>query len=268
MSKQQSAAPARALSQDRSGTGRLAAGTALDPAEVGKFEAIAEHVWDPAGPMRPLHRLNPLRVGYIRDQAHAVLGTPGGGALRPLAGVRLADIGCGAGLLAEPMARLGATVTGIDPSPRSIGAARAHAALGELDIDYRAATVESVAEGGEVFDLVLAMEVIEHSSDPDLFICQLADITRPGGLLVMSTLSRTLKSLLLGVVAAEQLLRWLPKGTHDWRRFMPPSMLARLLRRRGFRVVDTTGVVYRASHGDFVQSRDRDVNYMLSAVRD
>lgn len=266
MSKQQSVA-----GSPLAGRGRDAgpvAGAALDAAEIDKFEAIADEVWDPAGPMRPLHRLNPVRIGYIRDQAHAALGTPDGRALRPLAGLRLADIGCGAGLLAEPMARLGATVTGIDPSPRSIGAAMAHAAAGGLQIDYRAVTVESVAEAGELFDLVLAMEVIEHSADPDLFVCQLADITRPGGLLVMSTLSRTLKAFLLGVVAAERVLRWLPAGTHDWRRFLPPSHLARLLRRRGFRVVDTTGVVYRPSHGDFVTSPDRDVNYMLAALRD
>lgn len=242
--------------------------TAGDAAELERFARLAGQWWDPAGPMRPLHRLNPVRIGYIREQAHAVLGTPDGRALRPLEGVRLADIGCGAGLLAEPMARLGAVVTGIDPSPRSIGAAMAHAAAGELVIDYRAAPVESVAEAGEVFDLVLAMEVIEHTADPDLFVCQLADITRPGGLLVMSTLSRTLKALLLGVVVAERVLRWLPAGTHDWRRFLPPSHLARLLRRRGFRVIDTTGVVYRPSHGDFVPSRDRDVNYLLAAMRD
>ncbi len=265
MSKQQSAAAATTAQPRVTAAG---GGEALDPAEVGKFEAIADEVWDPAGPMRPLHRLNPVRIGYIRDQAHAVLGTPEGRALRTLAGVRLADIGCGAGLLAEPMARLGARVTGIDPSPRSIGAARAHAAQADLAIDYRAATVETLADAGEAFDLVLAMEVIEHTADPDLFICQLADITRPGGLLVMSTLSRTLKAFFLGVVAAERLLGWLPAGTHDWRRFLPPSMLARLLRRRGFRVVDTTGVVYRPAQGDFAISRDRDVNYMLSAVRD
>jgi 2-polyprenyl-6-hydroxyphenyl methylase/3-demethylubiquinone-9 3-methyltransferase len=260
------------MSKQQSGAGRVAPDAAVDVAvdarEVGKFEAIAEQVWDPAGPMRPLHLLNPLRIGYVRDQAHSRLGTPDGATLRPLAGVRLADIGCGAGLLAEPMARLGARVTAIDPSPRSIGAARTHAAAGELSIDYRAAPVESLAEAGEVFDLVLAMEVIEHTADPDLFICQLADITRPGGLLVMSTLNRTIRSYLLGIVAAERLLGWLPPGTHEWRRFMPPAMLARLLRRRGFRAVDTTGVVYRPTHGNFVKSRDRSVNYMLSAVRD
>ena len=243
-------------------------GEAVDPAEVGKFEAIAAEVWDPAGPMRPLHHLNPLRIGYIREQAQRIIGTGDATSLRPFQGVRLADIGCGAGLLAEPMARLGARVTGIDPSARSIGAASAHAAAGDLEIDYRVIGVEALADEGAVFDIVLAMEVIEHSSDPDLFICQLADITRPGGLLVMSTLNRTVKSYLLGIVAAEYLLGWLPRGTHAWQRFIEPSMLARLLRRRGFRVVDTTGVVYHPAQGNFVKSRDRDVNYMLAAVRD
>jgi 2-polyprenyl-6-hydroxyphenyl methylase/3-demethylubiquinone-9 3-methyltransferase len=265
MSKQQSA-----------GHHSAAGGEAVDAREVDKFEAMAAEVWDPDGPMRPLHRLNPLRIGYIRDQAAAHLGTGDAAALRPFSGVRLVDIGCGAGLLSEPMARLGAVVTGIDPSTRSIGAAKAHAAASDLEIDYRSVGVETLAEGGadtgadagEVFDIVLAMEVIEHTSDPDLFICQLADITRPGGLLVMSTLNRTVKSYLLGIVAAEYLLGWLPKGTHQWQRFIEPSMLARLLRRRGFRVVDTTGVVYRPALGDFVRSRDRDVNYMISAVRD
>ena len=249
-------------------SGQPATGEAVDGREVGKFEAIAAEVWDPAGPMRPLHRLNPLRIGYIREQAQSLLGTGAAASLRPFEGVTLADIGCGAGLLAEPMARLGASVTGVDPSVRSIRAARAHAAASDLEIDYRAVGVETLADAGEVFDIVLAMEVIEHTGDPDLFICQLADITRPGGLLVMSTLNRTVKSYLLGVVAAEYLLGWLPRGTHDWRRFVEPSLLARLLRRRGFRVVDTTGVVYRPATGDFARSRDRDVNYMISAVRD
>ena len=245
-----------------------AAGAPVDRGEVGKFEAMAEQVWDPNGPMRPLHLLNPLRIGYIREQAHSVIGSGDRSSLRPLEGVRLADIGCGAGLLSEPMTRLGAHVTGIDPSPRSIGAARAHALAGDLAIDYRATTVEMLAAASETFDVVLAMEVIEHTADPDLFIAELADITRPGGLLVMSTLNRTAKSFLLGILAAEYALGWLPRGTHDWRRFVPPATLARLLRRRGFRVLDTTGVVYRPVEREFVTSRDCSVNYLLSAVRD
>lgn len=254
--------------QVSTGFAAAATGALVDGGEIGKFEAMAEQVWDSKGPMRPLHLLNPLRIGYIREQAHNVIGSGGSRSLRPLEAVRLADIGCGAGLLSEPMTRLGATVTGIDPSPRSIGAAQAHALAGELAIDYRATTVETLAAAGETFDLVLAMEVIEHTSDPDLFIAELADITRPGGLLVMSTLNRTAKSFLLGILAAEYALGWLPRGTHDWRRFVPPATLARLLRRRGFRVLDTTGVVYRPVPRDFVTSRDCSVNYLLSAVRD
>lgn len=245
-----------------------ATGALVDSGEVGKFEAMAEQVWDPKGPMRPLHLLNPLRIGYIREQAHSVIGSGGSRSLRPLEGVRLADVGCGAGLLSEPMTRLGADVTGIDLSPRSIGAAQAHARAGDLAIDYRATAVETLAAAGETFDVVLAMEVIEHTSDPDLFIAELADIARPGGLLVMSTLNRTAKSFVLGILAAEYALGWLPRGTHDWRRFVPPATLARLLRRRGFRVLDTTGVAYRPAEREFVTSRDCSVNYLLSAVRD
>lgn len=245
--------------------------TALDRDEVAKFEALAEEFWDPSGPMRPLHKLNPLRIAYIRDHATRLLAAAGAGAgaggFRPLAGLRLADIGCGAGLLAEPMARLGAEVTGVDPSPRSIEIARAHAATTGLAIDYRATSVEALAEAGELFDVVLAMEVIEHTTDPDLFICELADITRPGGLVVLSTLNRTARSWLLGIVAAEYVLGWLPRGTHQWRRFVPPATLARLLRRRGLRVVDTRGVVYRPHRDDFVTSRDLAVNYMIAAVK-
>lgn len=249
------------------------AASALDRDEVAKFEALAEEFWDPAGPMRPLHKLNPLRIAYIRDHATRLLAPPtgaeaGAGGLRPLAGLSVADIGCGAGLLSEPMARLGAAVTGVDPSPRSIEIARAHAAATGLAIDYRATNVEALAEAGERFDVVLAMEVIEHTTDPDLFICELADITRPGGLVVLSTLNRTARSWLLGIVAAEYVLGWLPRGTHQWQRFVPPATLARLLRRRGLRILDTQGVVYRPHRDDFVTSRDLSVNYMISAVKD
>lgn len=253
--------------QQRTARARSATPPAVDRAEVDKFEALADGVWDPQGPMRPLHLLNPVRIAYIREQAAAALATAGAASLRPLAGLRLADIGCGAGLLAEPMARLGAAVTGIDPSARSLAAARAHAALSGLAIDYRAVSLEDLGEAGETFDIVTAMEVIEHTADPDLFVAALADVTRPGGLLVMSTLNKTLRAYLLGVLGAEYVLGWLPRGTHDWRRFLPPSMLARLLRRRGFRVVDTTGVSFRPERGDFVRSTDRSVNYLLAAVR-
>ncbi|MEZ5863636.1 MAG: bifunctional 2-polyprenyl-6-hydroxyphenol methylase/3-demethylubiquinol 3-O-methyltransferase UbiG [Geminicoccaceae bacterium] len=252
----------------RAATPQPQGASALDRDEVAKFEALAEEFWDPAGPMRPLHKLNPLRIAYVRDHAMRLLAPAGAGGLRPLAGLRLADIGCGAGLLSEPMARLGAEVTGVDPSPRSIEIARAHAAATGLAIDYRATSVEALAEAGTLFDVVLAMEVIEHTTDPDLFICELADITRPGGLVVLSTLNRTARSWLLGIVAAEYVLGWLPRGTHQWQRFVPPATLARLLRRRGLRVIGTQGVVYRPHRDDFVTSRDLAVNYMISAVKD
>ncbi len=241
---------------------------ALDPEEVARFEALAEEFWDPEGPMRPLHRLNPLRIAYIRDHAAKLRPPSETGGLRPLAGLRLADIGCGPGLLSEPMARLGAEVTAIDPSPRSIEIARSRSGLTGLEIDYRATGVEALAEAGELFDVVLAMEVIEHTTDPDPFVCALADIVRPGGLVVLSTLNRTARSWLLGIVAAEYVLGWLPRGTHQWRRFIPPATLARLLRRRGLRVVDTKGVVYRPHRDDFVISRNLAVNYMIAAIRD
>ena len=253
---------ASATNPPPSGTG------ALDPKEVSRFEALAEEFWDPEGPMRPLHRLNPLRIAYIRDHAAKLPAASAAGGLRPLSGLRLADIGCGPGLLSEPMARLGAEVTAIDPSPRSIEIARSRSSLTGLDIDYRTTGVEALGEAGELFDVVLAMEVIEHTTDPDLFVYALADITRPGGLVVLSTLNRTARSWLLGIVAAEYVLGWLPRGTHQWRRFIPPATLARLLRRRGLRVVDTRGVVYRPHRDDFVISRNLAVNYMIAAVRD
>lgn len=243
-------------------------GPGLDRGEVAKFEALAAEFWDPNGPMRPLHQLNPLRIAYVRDHALRLLRPAGAGPMRPLAGLRVADVGCGAGLLSEPMTRLGAAVTGLDPSPRSIEIAAAHARAAGLAIDYRTTPLDELAEAGQRFDAVLAMEVIEHTPDPDLFVCQLADLTRPGGLVVLSTLNKTLRSYLLGIVAAERLLGWLPPGTHQWRRFVPPALLARLLRRRGLRVIDTTGVVYRPHRDDFVTSRDLGVNYMISATKD
>jgi 2-polyprenyl-6-hydroxyphenyl methylase/3-demethylubiquinone-9 3-methyltransferase len=252
------------MSKRESGHG----GTAPDPDEVGKFEAMAEDVWDPAGPMRPLHRLNPLRIAYIREQAHAVLGTPGATLAPAVRGPRPRPIS----LWRRPPRRAhgaaGCRGHRHRPLPRrdrgGKGACRGRRARDR----YQRLPGRALAEEGALFDIVLAMEVIEHTVDPDLFIAELADITRPGGLLVLSTLNRTIKSYALAILGAEYILRWLPRGTHDWRRFIPPAMLARLLRRRGFRVIDTTGVTWRPHRNDFARTRDRDVNYMLSAVRD
>jgi 2-polyprenyl-6-hydroxyphenyl methylase / 3-demethylubiquinone-9 3-methyltransferase len=241
---------------------------ATDARELERFAAMARDWWDAAGPMAPLHRMGPVRVAYVRDQTCARLGRDPR-APRPLDGLAVLDVGCGGGLMAEPMARLGAVVTGIDPAPDLVEVARRHAADAELaGIRYEAATVEDLADRGERFDLVLALEVVEHVPDPPAFLAALAQVVRPGGLAVLSTLSRTLRSLLAAKVAAEYLLGWLPRGTHDWRAFLTPAELARHLRRAGLRPLDVTGVAYRADRGEFALRRDPGVNYLMTAARD
>jgi 2-polyprenyl-6-hydroxyphenyl methylase/3-demethylubiquinone-9 3-methyltransferase len=238
----------------------------VDPAELGKFQALAERWWDPAGPLRPLHLMNPVRIDWLLRQARAHL--PTGPGRRPLDGLAVLDVGCGGGLLAEPLARLGARVTGIDPEPANIEAAERHAAAQGLAIDYRASTLEAIVAEGRRFDLVAALEVVEHVPDPAAFTDALARATRPGGLVVLATLSRTLASWVLAIVAAEYLLGWLPRGTHRWGRFLKPSELARWLRAAGLRPVDLTGVAWEPAYERFVTSPDPSVNYMLAAVRD
>lgn len=234
----------------------------VDADEIARFSAIAAEWWDPAGKFRPLHRLNPLRVGYVRDAACARLGrdplTP-----RPLAGLRVVDIGCGGGLLSEPLARLGAEVVGIDAAERNVKTAAAHAAESGTPVDYRATTAEALAVAGERFDLVVSMEVIEHVADVDLFLASCAALMAPGAALFLSTLNRTPKSFALAIVGAEYVLRWLPRGTHDWRRFLRPSELAAGLRRNGLALRDVTGVAYSPFTDQFrLAPRDLDVNYM------
>ncbi len=238
----------------------------LDRAEVAKFAELGEDWWDPEGPMRPLHRLNPARLAWIRERAVRHFGRDPT-ARRPLAGLTALDVGCGGGLVSEPLARLGAAVTGIDPVRRNVEVARAHAARSGLAVDYRIATLEDLVVRGERFDLVLALEVVEHVPDVTVFVRELAAVVRPGGLVVLSTLARTLRALLLGVVAAEYLLGWLPPGTHDWRRFLRPSELGRLLRAAGLVPVAVTGLAWDGAHDRFVLVRDPSVNYMLAAVR-
>jgi 2-polyprenyl-6-hydroxyphenyl methylase/3-demethylubiquinone-9 3-methyltransferase len=240
---------------------------AVDAAEIERFRALADRWWDAGGPLRPLHRLNPCRIAWIRDRACAWHGRDPA-ARRPLQGLETLDVGCGGGLLAEPLARLGAVVTAIDPVPEAIEAAAWHAHETGAHVEYRAATVEDLLLEGEQFALVLALEVIEHTPDPEAFVAALAAVTAPGGMLVMSTLSRTLSAWLLGIVAAERLLGWLPAGTHDWRRFVRPSELARLLRAQGLRPLALTGVAYDPARESFRPTRDPSVNYMLAAVRD
>ena len=239
----------------------------IDPAEVAKFSALAEEWWDPAGKFRPLHRFNPTRLAFVRDRAAARFGRDPG-AERPLEGLSVLDIGCGGGLLAEPLARLGARVTGIDASARNVNIATLHAARSGLEIDYRHAAAEELADAGEAFDLVLNMEVVEHVADVSAFLAASAALVKPGGAMVAATLNRTPKAFLLAVVGAEYLLRWLPPGTHDWRRFQRPSELAGPLRAAGLEVAEITGVAYNPLTDAWRLSRDTDVNYMMLAVRD
>ena len=239
----------------------------VDPGEVAKFAAMAEEWWDPGGKFRPLHKLNPTRLRFIRDRIADRFGRDPLDE-RPLAGLTILDIGCGGGLLAEPLTRLGARVTGIDASERNLGVARSHAAQGGLDIDYRHATAEDLAAAGEAFDVVLNMEVVEHVADVAGFMAASARLVKPGGAMVVATLNRTPKSFLLAIVGAEYVLRWLPRGTHDWRRFPRPSELAAVLRDQGLEIEEMTGVVYNPLADRWRLARDLDVNYMLLAVRD
>lgn len=238
--------------------------SSLDHDELAKFEALGRSWWDPKGPMAPLHKLNPVRIAYIRDRVCAQLGRSPR-TTRPLHGLSVLDVGCGGGLLAEPLARLGATVTGIDPLPESIETARWHAAETGVELAYEAATLEEVVREGRRFDLVVASEVIEHVPDPEGFIAALAKAVRPGGLAILSTVSRTAWSFLTAIVGAEYLLRWLPPGTHDWRRFVRPSELAQHLRAQGLRPVHVAGIAYDGSTDSFRLSRDPSVNYLMTA---
>jgi 2-polyprenyl-6-hydroxyphenyl methylase/3-demethylubiquinone-9 3-methyltransferase len=238
----------------------------VDPAEIAKFSAMAEEWWDPAGKFRPLHKLNPTRLAFVRDRIAGHLGRDPL-ADRPLAGLSLLDIGCGGGLLAEPLCRLGAEVTGIDASERTIKVASVHAAEVGLAIDYRHAAAEDLAGEGARFDAVLNMEVVEHVADLGAFLAASGALVKPGGAMVVATLNRTPKAFLLGIVGAEYLLRWLPPGTHDWRRFVRPSELARGLVAAGLTVTEIAGMTYNPLTDAWHLSRDTDVNYMVFAVK-
>lgn len=241
--------------------------TTVDPDEIERFSRIAEEWWDPAGKFAPLHRLNPVRIGYIRDRAaahwrrDALSGSP-------LEGLDLLDIGCGGGLLSEPMARLGARVTGIDAAPRNIATAALHAEGQDLAIDYRATTAETLAEAGRQYDIVLALEIVEHVADVDLFLRCCGGLVKPGGLLFLSTLNRTAKAWALAIAGAEYVLRWLPRGTHDWRKFLKPSEVVRGLRNGGIQAQEIVGVVYSPlSRAWSLNRNDLDVNYMLYGTK-
>lgn len=238
----------------------------IDPAEVARFSAQAAHWWDPNGPFRPLHRFNPARLGYIRDQLCTYFGRDGR-VPAPLNGLRLLDIGCGGGLVCEPMARLGAAVVGADASYENTGAASAHAQAQGLAIDYRHTSAEALAEAGEPFDIVLNLEVIEHVADRGAFLAACAQLLKPGGIMILATLNRTLKAYGLAVLGAEYVLGWLPRGAHDWNKFITPEELSALLIAQGLHVTRRTGVSYQILTNRWALSPDMDVNYMLCAVK-
>jgi len=240
-----------------------ATAASVDAAEIARFSRLSEEWWNPKGKMAPLHKINPLRLSYIRDSAcrkfdRNVL------SLNCLSGLRMLDIGCGAGLLCEPFTRLGADVIGIDPSATNIAAAKLHAGKSHLSIDYRCTTVEEM-DARERFDIVLAMEVVEHVVDVGAFLDRCAQMLKPGGMMVVSTLNRNWKSFALGIVAAEYVLRWLPRGTHQWDKFVTPDELARHLERNKLGITEQSGVVYNPLADKWGLSADMDVNYMVVA---
>jgi 2-polyprenyl-6-hydroxyphenyl methylase / 3-demethylubiquinone-9 3-methyltransferase len=241
--------------------------SSVDEKEVERFSRLAARWWDPRGPMAPLHKFNPVRLAYIRDQVSAQFGRDAK-KVDCLKGLRMLDIGCGAGILSEPLARLGADMVGADPSRENIEIARMHAAESGLTIDYRNTTAEELAEAGERFDVVLAMEVVEHVADVELFVSNCAAMVKPGGLIVTATLNRTLKSFALAIVGAEYVLRWLPRGTHQWDKFVTPHELETAIENAGLRVSGERGVVYNVFADRWQLSSDMDVNYMLVAARD
>lgn len=246
------------------GGGTSAGRGPVDQDEIARFEKIAAEWWNPSGKFRPLHQIGPPRLRFIRDRLALHFRLPED-ALKPLTGKTVLDIGCGGGLISEPMARMGAQVTGLDPGERNIAVARSHAEPQGLAIDYRCGTAEELAAEGKTFDVVLALEVIEHVPDPAAFMKTCASLVRPGGLMVASTINRNLKSYALAIVAAEYVLGWLPRGTHQWERFITPEEMARFMTGAGLSAPTFSGMAYNPLADDWRLSADTDVNYLAAA---
>ncbi|AJY44709.1 bifunctional 2-polyprenyl-6-hydroxyphenol methylase/3-demethylubiquinol 3-O-methyltransferase UbiG [Martelella endophytica] len=243
-----------------------AAKTTIDESQVEWFSKMAAEWWDPRGKFKPLHKFNPVRIAYIREKASSHFDRDEKSA-RPLDGLRILDVGCGGGLLSEPLTRMGATVTGIDPAEKNIGIASTHAAESGLEIDYRAVTAESLAEAGETFDIVLNMEVVEHVADVDFFLTTCASLVRPGGMMFVATINRTLKAGALAIFAAERVLRWLPPGTHQYEKLVRPEEIEKPLTAAGMTPIERQGVFYSPLTDSWNRSKDTDVNYMVLATK-
>ncbi|MEG9883672.1 MAG: bifunctional 2-polyprenyl-6-hydroxyphenol methylase/3-demethylubiquinol 3-O-methyltransferase UbiG [Hyphomicrobiales bacterium] len=240
--------------------------TTVDPGEIEKFSALAAQWWDPKGQFAVLHKFNPVRLEYIRKRICAWFKRDCS-ALKPFEGLRILDIGCGGGLVSEPLARLGARVVGVDPAEETIKTAMFHAREAGVEVDYRVATARELADAGEFFDVVLGLEVVEHVAQPAAFIRQCALLVRPGGAMILSTLNRTLKSFALAIIGAEYVLGWLPRGTHRWEKFITPEELGDLVSQGGLVRHDMMGVVYKPLSDEWALSKDLGVNYMIFAVR-
>lgn len=239
----------------------------IDPAEIEKFRAMASEWWSPTGKFAPLHKFNPVRLDFIRQTAIDHFGLDDS-KRRPLTGLRLLDAGCGGGLVSEPMARLGASVTGVDAGAANIKAATVHAESTDVEVDYRVGAIEGLLAADEPsFDIVLALEVVEHVVDPARFLADCAALVKPGGLLVMGTLNRTAKAFALAIVGAEYVMRWLPQGTHEWSKFVTPMEAAAALTGAGMLTTPATGVTYNPLTGKWSLSNDTSVNYLLTATR-
>ncbi|MGJ8529977.1 bifunctional 2-polyprenyl-6-hydroxyphenol methylase/3-demethylubiquinol 3-O-methyltransferase UbiG [Maritalea sp.] len=240
--------------------------TTIEAAEIDRFTAMADEWWDPKGKFKPLHKFNPVRLSYIRNAVISHFGLDET-AREPFNGLRLLDIGCGGGLLCEPMKRLGADVVGADAGEKNIMIAQNHAERVGLDIDYRTTTSEALAADGEQFDVVLNMEVIEHVNDIQLYLESCAALVKPGGIMFVATINRTFKAYALAIVGAEHILRWLPKGTHTYDKFVTPEEITSILKRNQMSIMERTGVSYHPLEDKWKRSKDLSVNYMLLAEK-